>query len=278
MSKISIDDIKNLRASTGVGMTKCKDALVASEGDLQKAMDYLRKQGMSAATAVKKAGRVADEGSIMWAENAECLALVELNCETDFVAKNPKFQTFLKQLCEKAIKLKPENIDQFLTQRYDDEHSVEDYRNLNIQLLGENIQIARVLVIPKQADSSYGFYSHMNGKMVAVVALCGSADLQDLAAELAMQVVAERPQFISPESVPAAILAKESEIARAQVSGKPEHIMDKIVQGKLNAFYNQVCLVKQKYIQDSDITVEQHIKKAGDGIAVANFWCWCLGS
>ncbi len=280
-ANITPEKIKELRERAGVGMVQCKEALVHANGDMEKAIEYLRKTG--AASAVKKEGRETREGIIGVAETPQTLALVEINAETDFVVKNEKFKKFVDEICEIAAHHKPVSLEHFLHKTYakDAKTSIDQYRNTLIQSFGENIQIKRMEIIAKAADASYGVYSHMNGKIVAIVVLRGDKGQAELARNIAMHVVAEGPDYLNPENVPQELVKKEEEIAKIQIKGKPENIVEKIVAGKMQSFYDQVCLLRQKYVKDPTMTVQQlvesHAKKIGKPLALISFWRWKVG-
>lgn len=281
MSNVTPQLIKELRKRTGVGMGKCKVALEEAGGDLEKAIENLRKAGM--ASAVKKEGREANEGLIGIGESDKAIALVEVNSETDFVAQNDKFKQFLKDLGNEAAELMPKSLEAFLEHKckHDPSITIDQYRALIVQSLGENIQIKRIKILEKASDLSIGVYLHMGGKIVTAVELGGGAGNEALARDIAMHVAAESPDYLKPEDVPSHIKDKEKDIARSQVKGKPENIIDKILEGKLRAFYDQVCLLNQKYVKDSSITItgllEKESKEAGKPLAVKNFIRWQIG-
>lgn len=281
MSKITSDMIKELRERTGVGMGKCKEALEQAGGDMENAIDILRKAGM--ASAVKKQGRETNEGLIGIGESKNAYAFVEVNSETDFVAQNDKFKSFLKALADQAAETHPASLEAFLEQKSksDPTITIDQERSLIIQTLGENIQIKRVKVMPKKSDSSIGVYSHMNGKIVTAVEITGGAGQEILARDIAMHVAAEAPEFLRPEDVPSDVKAREEEIARSQMQGKPANIIEKILEGKLKAYYDQVCLACQKYIKDTTLTVAQLLEKeskaAGKTFAIKSFLRWRVG-
>ena len=281
MKEITPDMIKTLRERTGVGMGKCKEALVLSEGDMEKAIDHLRKAGMAA--GVKKEGRETKEGLILTGEDKNSLVLAEANVETDFVAQNDRFKHFLHDVVKQSLETKPKNLADLLAQPYfkDKSITIDQYRNLVIQALGENIQLRRLEVVHKHPNSSYGIYSHMGGKLVVVVEISGAADQEGIAKEIAMHVAAENPDYLKAEEIPAHVLAREEEIARSQVQGKPENIVEKIVAGKMKAFSDQVCLVHQKYVKDNTVTVQQFLdicaKKVNKPLAIRCFWRWKVG-
>jgi len=281
MTKVTADMVKELRERSGVGMGKCKEALDVCGGDMEKAVDHLRKTGM--ASAVKKEGREVNEGLISFAESAKAFALVEINSETDFVAQNDRFKQFIKDVAQDVADTTPASLDAFLNQTYskDATVTVDQFRALTMQSLGENIKIKRFLVIPKSSDLSIGIYSHMNGKIITTVTLTGGEGNEAFARELAMHVAAESPEFLSPEQVPAEAKAREEEIAKVQVEGKPANIVDKIVEGKIKAYYDQVCFVCQKYIKDNAKSIAEVVaaegKKQGKNITVQSFQRWKVG-
>lgn len=281
MSKVTADMVKELRERTGVGMGKCKEALDASAGDMEKAIDHLRKAGM--ASAVKKEGRDVNEGLIGYAEATHAAALLELNSETDFVAQNDRFKEFLKNLAQDAADTRPASLEAFLSQPYSKDSSVtiDQFRAITMQSLGENIKVKRLAVLPKTSDISLGIYSHMGGKIVTVVTLTGGSGNEAFARELAMHVAAEAPEYLIPDEIPAAALEREKDIAKEQVKGKPDNIADKIVEGKIKAYYDQVCLLCQKYIKDNALSVADVVKaeakKQGKNITIQSFIRWKVG-
>ena len=281
MKEIAPEMIRELRERTGVGMTKCKEALVLSEGDMEKAIDILRKAGMAA--GVKKEGRETKEGLILTGEDKNTLVIAEANAETDFVAQNDRFKHFLHDVVKQALETKPKSLFDFIQQPYYKDHSIsiDQYRNLVIQALGENIQLRRMEVVHKHPNSSYGIYSHMGGKLVVVVEIEGAVDQEGIAKEIAMHAAAESPEYLKPEEIPAHVMAREEEIARATVQGKPANIIEKIVSGKIKAFADQACLIHQKFVKDNSVSVqqflEQHAKKVGKDLAIRCFWRWKVG-
>lgn len=281
MKEITADMIKELRERTGVGMGKCKEALVLAEGDMEKAIDVLRKAGMAA--AVKKEGRETKEGLILVAEDKKHLVFAEANAETDFVVQNDRFKHFLHDCVKQALETAPKSLADLVQQPYYKDKSItlEQYRNLVIQALGENIQLRRLEILSKHPNSSYGIYSHMGGKLVVIVEITGASDQEGIAKEIAMHIAAENPEYLKPEEVPATVLAREEEIARSQVQGKPANIVDKIVAGKVKAYTDQFCLVNQKYIKDNTVTVQQFLescaKKLNKPLSIKCFWRWKVG-
>lgn len=281
MTAISPQLVKELRERTGVGMGKCKEALEAAKGDINEAIDILRRTGM--ASAVKKESRDTNEGVIVAAEDAAHLALVEFRAETDFVVQNDRFKAFVSHVVHDALKHKSHSVDALYATKCSHQPAItiDEYRAEQVQSLGENIKVSQVAMLTKHKDHSYGVYSHMGGKILCVVEIKGDADQAELAKAVAMHVAAEAPEFLNPEDVPHDVIEKESEIARSQVIGKPEQIQEKIVQGKLNAYYDQFCLNRQKYVRDNAHTVQQIVeeagKKIGKNLAIVRFYRWQIG-
>ncbi len=279
--KVTPDMVKELRERTGVGMGKCKEALDQAGGNMDDAIDILRKAGI--ASAVKKEGRETNEGLIGSAEGADAFALVEVNAETDFVTQNDKFKQFMRDVAQEVAETKPASLEQFLQQPYrkDPSVTIDQYRTLVVQSLGENIQIKRLTVVPKASDISVGVYSHMGGKIVTVVILTGGAGQEAMARDIAMHVAAESPEYLDPSQVPQAVREKEAEIARSQVQGKPANVVDKIIEGKIKAFCDEVCLLCQKYVRDNTVTVqgllEREGKRLNKPITIKTYYRWKVG-
>jgi elongation factor Ts len=280
--KVTPDMVKELRERTGVGMGKCKEALDQAGGDLDKAIELLRKAGM--ASAVKKEGRETNEGLIGAAEGKEAYALIEVNAETDFVTQNDKFKQFLRDIAQDAADAKLHSLDALMNHSYSKDKSItiDQYRALVVQSLGENIQVKRLLVLPKSKETSVGLYSHMGGKIVTAVVLSGGSGEEALARDIAMHVAAESPEYLRPEDVPQQIRTREEDIARSQIQGKPEDIANKIVQGKYKAFCDEMCLICQKYVKDNTMSIsgllEREGKRLGKTIAIASYHRWKVGT
>jgi len=276
--KVTPKMVQELRERTGVGMSKCKEALDLADGDLEKAIEILRKKGMAA--AVKKEGREAKEGLIGVGESGRAVALVEVSAETDFAIQNEKFKRFLNDVALEAALCQEADLAAFLKKTYSKDASltIDAFRALAVQSIGENIQIRRLILFTKNPEISLGVYSHMRGKIVSVVELSGGSGSEELARSIAMHIAAESPDYLRPEDVPSSLREKEEEIARSQIKNKPENIVLKIVDGKLKAFYDQVCLLNQKYIKDPTLTIEQLVaaeaKKAGKPLAIRRFIRW----
>ncbi len=273
--------IKDLRERTGVGIGKCKEALETAKGDMDLAIANLRKAGM--ATAVKKEGRETKEGVIGTSTVGSTIAIVEVNSETDFVAKNDRFKEFLNNIAHEIAATHPASLEAFLQQKYSKEPAltIDQYRATIVQTIGENIQIRRFKTFTKDQNRSIGVYSHMNGKVVTAVEIVNSGKEEELARDIAMHIAATSPEYLSPETVPQEIIANERDIAKSQLQGKPAQIMDKIVEGKVNAFYDTNCLIRQKYIKNDSLTItnllEQRSKETGKPVTLVSFLHWSVG-
>lgn len=279
--KVTPDMVKELRERTGVGMGKCKEALDQASGDMEKAIEFLRKAGM--ASAVKKEGRETNEGLIGSGEGRDAVALVEVNAETDFVTQNEKFKQFLRDIAQEAAESKAATLDALLMRPYSKDASItlDQHRALVMQSLGENIQVKRILMLPKTQDTSVGLYSHMGGKIVALVVLAGGHGQEALARDIAMHVAAEAPEYLRAGEIPQEVRIKEEDIARSQVKGKSEDIATRIVEGKFKAYCDEVCLLCQKYVKDNTLSVgtllEKESKRLGKPVTVAAFYRWKVG-
>lgn len=276
-----VQKIKELRTRTGVGMTQCKKALEEAGWDLDQAIKHLRESGL--ASAVKKEGREAKEGVIATASNSDRVVLVEVNAETDFVVRNDRFQEFQEKIAEEAVHSGVNSLDDFLSQKFsaDPSMTIDTYRASIIQAIGENIQIRRMAVFPKKQNQSTAVYSHLGGKLVVFVELEGDDHADELAKDIAMHIAASQPEYLAPEDVPSEVINHEKEIARNQIQGKPANIVEKIVDGKVNAFYDEACLLRQKFIKNDKLTVaqlvEQKAKESGKPIKVSRFVRWNVG-
>lgn len=281
MTVISPAMIKELRDRTGVGMGKCKEALEEAQGDMELAISNLRKAGL--ASAVKKEGRATNEGMIGFADSPKTLAIVEVNAETDFVVKNDRFKDFLDNVAKEIAETNPESLEVFLKQKYSKEPSltVDEFRATLVQTIGENIQIKRLKTFAKSPDVSIGVYSHLGGKILTVVVLEGASSEEALAKDIAMHIAAASPDYLSPEEVPAEVLNHEKEIVRSQIQNKPKDIIEKIVDGKVNSFFDQVCLTRQNYIRDDSLKIQDLVnkraKEINKSLKLKSFIRWNIG-
>lgn len=252
--------VKELRERSGVGMMECKKALVENQGDIDAAMEWLRTQGM--AKADKKSSRVAAEGRIAIASDKQSAVLVEVNCETDFVAKDDNFTAFGDQAAEVALKGGIDSVDALKDATLADGTRVEDAAKGLVAKLGENIQVRRVARVA--SEGTLASYIH-GGRIGVVVALTGG-DLE-LAKGIAMHVAAMNPAYTTADDVPAEIVAKEKNIAQQQLTdkdkAKPPEILEKIITGKINKIVSEMTLTGQAYVLDTNNKVGQVLKEAG---------------
>jgi elongation factor Ts len=267
MADISAQLVKELRERSGAGMMECKKALVENNGDIEVAMEWLRKSGL--AKADKKAGRVAAEGRIVTAQGGGNAVLVEVNCETDFVTKNPDFVKFSDNVADVALKSGAKDIDALKAAAYPGGGTVDEAAKGLVATIGENIQVRRMAHVSN--DGVIASYIH-GGRIGVLVTLKGGSE--DLAKGIAMHVAAMNPAYIRAEDVPADFLAKEKDIALSQMSekekAKPAEILEKIVGGKISKIISEVTLLGQAYVLDTNTTVADALKKEGaDVISVA---------
>mmetsp|Transcript_25342 Transcript_25342/g.38419 ORF Transcript_25342/g.38419 Transcript_25342/m.38419 type:complete len:324 (-) Transcript_25342:164-1135(-) len=255
---VTTAEIKELRDATGAGMMDCKKALIESEGDIDAATEYLRKKGL--AKADKKASRVAAEGKIVTASLDDKAVMVEINCETDFVAKDGSFLEFADSVASTAVNLQDDNLESLLAADLNGS-TVEEARQALVAKIGENIQVRRV--VSRGAESSTtGSYIHMN-RIGVIVEIEGGSE--ELASDIAMHVAAMNPPFAVPDDVPSDTLEKEREILKAQAldSGKPAEIVDKMVEGRIRKYLEEICLVSQTYVKTNDKTVGKLLEENG---------------
>ncbi len=250
--------VKELRERTGLGMMECKKALVETNGDIEVAIENLRKSGQ--AKAAKKAGRVAAEGKVAFANSGDKAIMVEINCETDFVARDDNFEAFSAKVATAALEAGVTDVAQIAELEIDG-GTVESVRQGLIQKIGENIQIRRAEMV-ENAEGVIGEYAH-GLKIGVLVALKGGDEA--LGKDVAMHVAATNPMVAHSDDIPAEILEKEKDIfvAQAQESGKPAEIIEKMIQGRLGKFKKEVSLVDQPFVKNPDITVAKLIKDAG---------------
>ena len=276
-------DVQRLREMTGVGMMDCKKALIESDGDFDKAIDFLREKGLAAAK--KKASRIAAEGVVYAKVCSECgdAVIVEVNSETDFVAKNDNFQTFVAGIAKAILTQKPADVDELLTKPYDEKIDVATSLQEHVLVIGENLKIRRFEIIPGGEDILNVAYVHMGGKIGVLVslkvdpAIRGKAEVVELGHDIAMQICAMNPSYLNRESIPADVLAKEREIELAKTleEGKPQKVAERIVEGRISKYYQENCLVDQAFVKESKLSVSQHVENvaraAGGKIEIVKF-------
>lgn len=264
MSTITAAMVKELRERTGAGMMECKKALVESGGDIEKAIEWMRKQGM--AKADKKAGRTAAEGVVVIkvADDAKSAAMVEINSETDFVARSEDFARFANEVAAIALAEAPANIEALLAAKTASGDDVNTVRSALVAKIGENIQVRRFVRV--ETSGLIGAYRH--GERIGVLVELKGGDA-NLAKDIAMHVAASRPICVSEADVPAELIEKEREIFTAQAvqSGKPENIVAKMVEGRIKKYLSEVTLIGQPFVKDPDVTVGELLNKAGAEVA-----------
>ena len=253
--EIKASQVKELRDMTGVAMMDCKKALVECEGDIEKALDLLRSN--SALKAEKKSSRVAADGILVVSVNEDYATLVELNSETDFAAKDANFLSFGEKVKEYISKNKIFEASALK------ESSLEDDRKALVQTIGENIQIRRVVTLEFDSSMNIGIYIHSDSKLGSLVVTKDGSD--EIAKDIAMHVSAFNPLCLSQDDIDKDILEREKAIYQnqAQDSGKPQDIMDKMVDGKIKRFLSEVSLISQNFVKDPDITVQEYLEKSG---------------
>jgi elongation factor Ts len=261
---ITAETVKQLRERTGAGMMECKKALVETGGDLDAAAEFMRKQGL--AKADKKAARIAAEGVIAIERSAEGLAaaMVEINCETDFVAREQDFRAFAKAVAARAVAERPQTLEALLQAKLEGAETIEERRRSLVAKIGENISVRRFALLT--TPQHLGAYTH-GTRIGALVAVKGG-DAQ-LAHDLAMHVAASNPKYLSQRDVPAEVMAKEREILTEQAQkegkseGKPPEIVARMVEGRLRKSLGEITLLGQAFVKDPDTTVEKLLKGAG---------------
>ena len=263
---ITASEVKALRDRTGAGMMECKKALTETNGDLDEAIALLRKKG--AASAEKKSGRIAAEGVVELGVNPDrsLAVLVELNCETDFVAKDDSFKSFAREIAGAVMNSRPASVEDAADLELNGVQSIEAARQELIAKIGENISVRRVGVV-SAADGVVGGYVHGNNRIAVLVELAGGDD--ELAKDVAMHVAAVNPAVVSPADMPEELLQKEREIYAAQAadSGKPPEIVEKMIEGRVRKYLSENSLTEQAFVKDPDTTVGKLVKAAGATIA-----------
>lgn len=287
MTQITAAMVKELRDNTGAGMMDAKNALTEAQGNMEEAVKILRKKGLAAAG--KKAGRVTAEGAIVANVSGNVGALVEVNCETDFVGRNENFQRFVGEVAKVVVQSKASSVEELLAENWPgSDEPVSQKIAEQIGSIKENISLRRFARYEVPENGTLGTYIHGGGKigvMVEVVAQSGAtgAHLDEVAKDVAMHIAAAEPRFLRREDVTQKDLDTEREIAKdaALKSGKPENIVEKMVAGKMDKFYGEACLLEQPYIKDDKLSVTQYLqsrgKDAGCQFVVTRFTRYKLG-
>jgi elongation factor Ts len=283
--EVTAQMVKDLREMTGAGMMDCKKALAATEGDMDKAVEFLREKGLAAAE--KKAGRIAAEGivGINVSADGKLAAIVEVNSETDFVAKNEKFRDYVAAVAAQAATSKAANMDEFFAEKWalDPSLTMKEELSSMIAIIGENMNIRRF----ERVTAENGFvmsYIHGGGRigiLVEVVSAVNNAEVQEAAKNVAMQIAALNPKYVNQSKISADFIAHEKDILKAQIKNdpanekKPENIIEKMLEGRLQKELKEFCLVDQLYVKDSEISVGQYLanvsKQVGSPVSVKRF-------
>ena len=256
--------VKELREKTGAGMMDCKKALVATEGNLEAAIDFLREKGLS--SAAKKSDRIAAEGTTYILEQGNEAILVEINAETDFVAKNDKFQTLVSELAAHLLATKPADAEAALETEIGGV-KVADYISTAIATIGEKISLRRFEIKTKTDADAFGSYLHMGGRIGVLVVLEGSTDAS-AAKDVAMHIAAINPTYVSRDEVSAEEVEHERKVLTEQAlnEGKPENIVAKMVEGRLGKYFEDVCLLDQTFVKNSDQKVGTFVTSTGGSV------------
>ena len=259
--EIKAIDVKKLREETNAGMMDCKKALLESEGDFEKAKLLLREKGQSKAD--KKSGRTTAQGLVKVEISSDHLSILEVNCETDFAAKDTLFDEFVNNVSKLILSNSIETIDQLNQEAIGEFNTVEDYRKFVVSKIGENITVRRFERIPVNGIAG----SYIHGAKIASVVVIENGDEQ-LAKDIAMHVAASQPEYIKISDIPEDVIDEERKILTKQVEdeGKPAEIIPKIVDGKLNKQFNSITLMGQEFIKDPDLTVAKLLEKSGSSV------------
>jgi len=292
MAAITPALIKELREVTGSGMGDCKKALEATEGDIKKAIDFLREKGL--ATAAKKAGRIAAEGlvHVVVKDDQSEAVIVEVNSETDFVAKNEEFRAFVANVAEQALASTTDDLETFLAEKWsvDPSVSVKDALAGKIATIGENLNIRRFTRLKRQNPGVFATYIHGGGKIGAILDVeCSVVNeaVEEMGRNLCMQIAALFPKYVKPEDMSADFIESERHIIVEQIkndeksAGKPEAVIAKMVDGRLKKQLKEVCLQEQEYVKNTDMTVKQYVesvsKEIGAEVVLNAFACFEKG-
>ena len=264
--------VKELREKTGAGMMECKKVLTETDGDMEKAAELLRERGI--AKAAKKSSRIAAEGLVVAyvSEDGKTGAVVEVNAETDFVAKNDEFKTFANDVAVQVVKENPANVEELLSQKWinDSSKTVSEVLTDKIATIGENMSIRRFVRFT--SNGLVEKYIHGEGKIGVLVSM--ETGNSEVAKDVCMQIAAARPEYLDRNSVPQDAVSKEMEILKAQAmnEGKPAEIAEKMVQGRIGKFYGEICLVEQPFVKDPNIKVSELLSSKGANVtAFARF-------
>ena len=265
MAQITASLVKELRERTGAGMMDCKKALTQTDGNIDAAIDYLRENGI--AKAAKKADRIAAEGLSYIEVKGNKAVILEINSETDFVAKNEKFVALVKNVAEAILAAEPKTLEEAL-QVEAQGGTVEAVINEGIATIGEKLSLRRFEVVTKSDADAFGAYSHMGGRIGVLTLVEGSTD-EEAAKDVAMHIAALAPRYLDESEVPADVLEHEKKVLTEQAlnEGKPANIVEKMIVGRINKFLEEITVVKQKFVKDDSFTVEKFLASKGGKLA-----------
>ena len=265
MAQITASLVKELRERTGAGMMDCKKALTETDGNIDAAIDYLRENGI--AKAAKKADRIAAEGLSYIEVKGNKAVILEINSETDFVAKNEKFVALVKNVANAILAAEPKSLEEAL-QVQAEGGSVEELINEGIATIGEKLSLRRFEVVSKTDADAFGAYSHMGGRIGVLTLVEGSTD-EEAAKDVAMHIAALAPRYLDESEVPADVLEHEKKVLTEQAlnEGKPANIVEKMIVGRINKFLEEITVVKQKFVKDDSLTVEKFVASKGGKLA-----------
>ena len=273
---ISAQQVKELRDATGVGMMDCKEALKEADGDFDEAVSILRKKGQEVAS--DRAAKEADEGLVVTAlsDDASVGAIGEVNCETDFVARNDDFQAFADRVADRVLAERPADLDALKDLTYEDDATIEDELVALTGKIGEKLAVRRFDILESDAGQILS-YIHPGSKLGVLVDVAGDGEVDEAGRDVAMQIAALDPIAVSRDEVPDEVKEEEREVAReaALNEGKPEHVIDQIVDGKLERFFEDHVLLEQAFVKDSSVSVEEMLDDAG--LRVQRFVRYALG-
>lgn len=262
MATISAKLVKELRKKTGAGMMDCKKALTETDGDIDKAVDYLREKGI--AKAAKKADRIAAEGLVHVETKGNDAVIVEINSETDFVARNEGFQELVKEIANQVLDTKAETVEALMETTLPNGKSVDERIKEAISTIGEKLSVRRFAIRTKTDNDAFGAYLHMGGRIGVLTVVEGSTD-EEAARDVAMHIAAINPKYVSSEQVSEEEINHEREVLKQQAlnEGKPENIVEKMVEGRLRKYLQEICAVDQDFVKNPDVTVEAFLKTKG---------------
>ncbi|HCU9021231.1 TPA: elongation factor Ts [Staphylococcus aureus] len=262
MATISAKLVKELREKTGAGMMDCKKALTETDGDIDKAIDYLREKGI--AKAAKKADRIAADGLVHVETKGNDAVIVEINSETDFVARNEGFQELVKEIANQVLDTKAETVEALMETTLPNGKSVDERIKEAISTIGEKLSVRRFAIRTKTDNDAFGAYLHMGGRIGVLTVVEGSTD-EEAARDVAMHIAAINPKYVSSEQVSEEEINHEREVLKQQAlnEGKPENIVEKMVEGRLRKYLQEICAVDQDFVKNPDVTVEAFLKTKG---------------